>query len=404
MLPKRIVIIAENASDKMGGEAILPCHYFREFLDRGIDVQLVTHERSREDLHRQFPQHIDRFHFARDKFSQKMLFRGSRKLPQRLRDSVISLSIEMLTQRSLRHIARSLMSRHSIAFQPVPVAPRAPSLMHKMGGPVVIGPMNGNMQFPPAFRSATPAWQRGIVGSLRWVAGHSRHVFAGKSNAAMLLVANERTREALHPSMASRARVLVENGVLLDQWPARTAVSAVPRFLFVGRLVDWKGLDLAIQATAAVPGAILDVIGDGPMRGSCEQLARDLGIADRVHFLGWLAQTECASAMRESQALLLPSLFECGGAVVLEAMASAIPVIAVNWGGPTDYLDATTGFLVQPTSREGIVDAFAVAMQRILDHPRAAASMGAHARRRIEQSHTWSAKAEQVLKLMEKLY
>ena len=68
-------------------------------------------------------------------------------------------------------------------------------------------------------------------------------------------------------------------------------------------------------------------------------------------FAGFLSQGECAERLAASHALILNSLWECGGAVVLEAMAMQLPVIASDWGGPADYLDETCGILVTPTPR-----------------------------------------------------
>ena len=87
----------------------------------------------------------------------------------------------------------------------------------------------------------------------------------------------------------------------------------------------------------------LHIIGDGGIRSQLEALAGELGLGDRVVFHGFVPQDQCASLLAGIDALLLPSLYECGGAVVLEAMAMGLPVIATKWGGPADYLDEKTG-------------------------------------------------------------
>ena len=90
-------------------------------------------------------------------------------------------------------------------------------------------------------------------------------------------------------------------------------------------------MDFVLQALVDCPSAMLEVIGDGPMRDAWAETARRLGVADRVHWLGWLRQPECAKHLHGATALVLPSIYECGGAVVLEAMACAVPVIALRW-------------------------------------------------------------------------
>ena len=113
----------------------------------------------------------------------------------------------------------------------------------------------------------------------------------------------------------------------------------------------------------------LEIIGDGPMHTSWQTLADQLGLGSVVKFSGWLSQEACALRLQQADVLVLPSLFECGGAVVLEAMAVGLPVIATAWGGPTDYLDEFCGILVKPQSRESLVAGFASAMETLATSP-----------------------------------
>src|SRR5205085_7085741 len=110
--------------------------------------------------------------------------------------------------------------------------------------------------------------------------------------------------------------------------------------VYVGRLVDWKRVDLLIHACAKLSGRLnfnLDVVGDGPLRAALEEQVRHSSLTGHVRFHGRLPQATAADTLRKADALVLPSMRECGGAVVLEAMASGVPVIAANWGGPADY-------------------------------------------------------------------
>jgi glycosyltransferase involved in cell wall biosynthesis len=75
-----------------------------------------------------------------------------------------------------------------------------------------------------------------------------------------------------------------------------------------------------------------------------------------------VSQADCARKLTRSDALVLPSMYECGGSVVLEAMAMEVPVIATAWGGPADYLDPSCGILVEPYSKESFVDDLSLAL------------------------------------------
>ena len=127
--------------------------------------------------------------------------------------------------------------------------------------------------------------------------------------------------------------------------------------------------------------------------------AANLNLSQRIHFHGYLPQQEAAKHLARASALVLPSLFESGGAVVLEAMALARPVIATAWGGPTDYLDETCGILVPPTNSKALIQGFAAAMTQLATNPAQATRLGAAGRARILQHFDWEKKIDIILTL-----
>jgi glycosyltransferase involved in cell wall biosynthesis len=406
----RICIVADNASARFGGEAILPLHYFRLLRQRRVEVWLVAHDRVRAELEALLPEERDRMRFVSDTAIHRVLFRLSGLLPRRIAESTLGLVMLMYTQWTERRLVKELIHEHGIdvLHQPAPVAPSYPSMFFGTERPLIIGPMNGGMEYPPAFRSADSLFSRIFVALARRMTVIANRLLPGKRNAAVLLVANQRTAAALPAGHRGRVIQLVENGVDLNIWHTETwhAASAptqppVNRFVFMGRLVDWKALPIIFEAMMRVPAATLEVIGDGTMRQAWQHEAERLGLGSRVHFRGWQSQQECARSLADATALVLPSLYECGGAVVLEAMAMARPVIATAWGGPADYLDSETGFLIPPTSREAMIVGFAEAMQSLIDNPELAARMGTAAREKLLAQFTWQMKIDRILEIYE---
>jgi glycosyltransferase involved in cell wall biosynthesis len=399
----RICIVADNASARFGGEAILPLHYFRQLRQRGFEVWLVAHDRVRAELETLLPEERGRMRFVSDTAFHRALFRLSGFLPRRIAESTLGLVMLMYTQWTERRVVRQLIREHSIdvLHQPAPVAPSYPSMFFGIGRPLIVGPMNGGMDYPPAFRAGDSLVSRIFVALARPLTAIANRLLPGKRNAAVLLVANQRTAASLPAGYRGRVVELVENGVDLTTWNASfsSAPKAANRFVFVGRLVDWKALPIVFEAMTRVPAATLEVIGDGSIRQQWQQEVERLGLGSRVHFRGWQSQQECAQALADAAALVLPSLYECGGAVVLEAMAMARPVIATDWGGPADYLDAETGFLIPPQSREAMVAGFAGAMQRLIDDPGLAACMGAAARVKTLACFTWQMKIDRIVEI-----
>ncbi len=396
MPPTRILIVAENASTRLGGEAILPYHYFRLLRARGLDAHLIVHERMRPELEDLFPADLAHLHFVPDQLLQKLFYKAGRLLPRRIDEATLGLANQILTQYAQRAVVRTLLVSETIIHQPIPVSPRFPTVMAGLGAPLVVGPLNGGMEYPPAFRNVESTLTRALIALGRTFTDAINAVFSGKRNAALVLVANARTRAALPSKLKGRVVELVENGVDAAQWSAAPQ-SAPGRFVFIGRLVDWKALDLALEALARVPGATLDVIGEGPMRAQWESKAATLKAPATFH--GWKSQADCALLLAGATALVLPSVYECGGAVVLEAMAAAIPVVATAWGGPLDYLDATCGYLIPPDSREHLVAGFAAAMQALTTNPALRTQLGTAGRTRVLAHFTWDRKIERILGL-----
>jgi glycosyltransferase involved in cell wall biosynthesis len=418
----RVLIVCEHASARFGGEASLPLHYFRVLRSRGVDVSLLTHARTRNELTEMFPDER-RIHYVEDSAWHRLMWRIGARLPAQIAYLTTGFLSRLSTQMTQRGIVRRLVKAHEIdvIHQPMPVSPREPSLLYGFGIPVVMGPMNGGMQYPTGFRRRRGVLERISVYLGRSGAAGLNWLIPGKRHASTLLVANARTREALPKGVCSHVVELVENGVDLMLWrppsghdprgsPGASAGSvpdAPTTFVFMGRLVDWKAVDSLLHAfkTASAQVAIrLRVIGDGVERRALQELAADLGIAaandcdaQGVQFLGFLSQRCCAEELSKADCLVLPSLLECGGAVVLEAMALAKPVIATAWGGPLDYLDESCGVLVEPSGQEAFRNGLAGAMVRLARSPRERAEMGLRGRAKILRDYDWEVKIDRMV-------
>lgn len=412
-----MLIVAENASETFGGEAILPLRYFRMLRARGVPAWLLTHARVRRELEALLPEETGRIYYVEDSALHRILWGLGSRFEARLHYFTTSFVLRLLTQRSQRKIARRLIRQHriNVVHQPTPVSPREPSLLSDLDVPVVIGPMNGNMDYPPAFRSEEPFITRFTVRVGRAWASVLNSVFAGKRRASILLVANERSRRALVKGLAGVIVNLPENGVDTEIWIEKSnSSSQVCRFIFVGRLIRSKGVDLWLEAFQRVldQGCTVSavIVGDGPELHKLKQQARSKGMLaaasdepGKVFFAGFKSQAELARLMSTQDCLVLPTLIESGGAVLLEAMATGLPVIATEWGGPTDYVDTECGILVAPESRDRLIEGFAAAMIQLARNPKLRERMGAAGRRKVEAFYTWDRKIDQIIALYRSL-
>jgi len=166
--------------------------------------------------------------------------------------------------------------------------------------------------------------------------------------------------------------------------------------LFVGRLVERKGVAHLIEALARLDGvpARLVVIGDGAERPRLEALARERRVADRVEFRGKVSDAELQREYATADVFVLPSTLDARGdteglgVVLLEAMNYGVPVIASRVGGiPDIVVDGDSGVLVPP----GDPDALARAIERLVRDSAYAERIGEGGRRRLATHFTWEA-------------
>ena len=151
-----------------------------------------------------------------------------------------------------------------------------------------------------------------------------------------------------------------------------------PEFLFVSRLTRLKRADLLVRALATPPANALRLViaGDGEERPALERLALDLGVLDRVTFVGRLSDDGLVGALATCRAVGFPPFQEDYGFVTVEAFASRKAVITCrDSGGPAELVrDGVNGFVCEPTP-----EALGRAMRRLTDDPALASTMGAAA-------------------------
>jgi glycosyltransferase involved in cell wall biosynthesis len=169
--------------------------------------------------------------------------------------------------------------------------------------------------------------------------------------------------------------------------PARSAGghAARRRVVFAGRVVRTKGVDVLIRAARSVQAEFV-ICGDGGRLEAMQELARRLGVEERVRFTGWLSAEDLALELAEASVVVMPSLWpEPAGLVGIEAQAAGRPVIASSTGGVGDWLqDGVNGLCVRPGDARDL----ARALDELLDDPDRQAAMGAAGRQIVGERFT----------------
>ncbi|TDQ17055.1 (1-_4)-alpha-D-glucan synthase (UDP-glucose) [Algoriphagus boseongensis] len=216
------------------------------------------------------------------------------------------------------------------------------------------------------------------------------------SRGAIAVSENLKSSLSLNSPSQMNLRV-IPNGVEAPKELLQVAPSTkiVDRFVFVGRLHPVKGLDRIVKALAKNDRKIhLDIIGTGPQEKELKQLVQDLGLEKQVRFLGEYDSASIHFLMPYYKGLVLPSLYESQGIVLLEANVHGVPVIASDLEPIRETVTSeVNGILCNPEKPEDYIKA----MEYFLDHPVAARNMGLRGLELVKASYSWNSVAEKTI-------
>jgi glycosyltransferase involved in cell wall biosynthesis len=238
--------------------------------------------------------------------------------------------------------------------------------------PFVYGPVGGGVGTP--WRMMAGASRRAIAYEAGRVVARTVGRYANPvarvafSRATLILVQNEDTKRWL-PERHRGKSVVFPNVVIRETSVGSDPDPGVSRrptnvrtALFAGRLIHWKGANLAVSAVARAPGWRLIVCGTGSEESELRRLADELGCADRVEFVGWMSRTALFDLLEHGvDALLFPSLHDEAGWIVVEALVNGVPVVCCDRGGPP-AIAGSAGVIVTPTTPAETVTRLAAAL------------------------------------------
>jgi glycosyltransferase involved in cell wall biosynthesis len=288
---------------------------------------------------------------------------------------------------------------------------RHPSFMAFLDVPFIFGPVGGGETTPRQLRRTFRArgyWSDVVRDAANWIARIDPLMSAVYRRSAAILCKTRETLRCIPQRYQDKCRVQVEVGTSDEVGlapvgrPHRETTGL--RVLYVGRLIYWKGLHLALKAfakfRAAYPGSHFTVVGSGPDAGWFRDLAQRLGIGDAVTWIPWLEQDAVMRTYPHHDAFLFPSLHDSSGNAVLEALASGLPVVCLDVGGPAVLVDASCGFLVRAGAPQRVVEELAQSLAALAGNAGLKRSMAEAATRRAHQHFSWAHQAAR----MESIY
>ena len=372
--PARVLLINYEFPPLGGGAGTATAGIAREMAGLGADVTVLT-SRYQDDPRRESR---DGYTIVRVPVIRRRVDRAS---PFEMITFLVSAAAALLP------LTRRWRPDVSIAFFTIPSGPVAWLLKVMRGVPFIISLRGGDV---PGFEWAPEArrYHRMTAPALRWLWRRADAVVANSKG----------LRELALKSTPELQIAVIPNGVEIPDGAFISPSPPSPHLLTMGRLTQQKGIDILFRAMTQLRELdfTLDIGGDGPDRALLENMAGELGIADRVRFLGWVPRERKAQTFANAAVFVLASRIEGMPNVVLEAMAHARPVICTRvFGADELVVDGETGLQIDIENEHQL----AAALRTLLTDECLRARMGMAGRARVETHFTWQATARAYLQL-----
>jgi len=305
-------------------------------------------------------------------------------LPEGERSGVAGRLLYMRAIRELlARLSRSV--RFDIAQQFTPVQTGLSLSLLGSGIPLVLGPYSGywptDAAGPPQRERLVPRIKRALRDGIASFQQRQASALTITCPAAIDRIALWSARVPVH---------VVSPGIEIESFPERAGVPSQPSILFLAHVVYRKGIHTLLDAfervAIAVPDCRLEIWGGGAEAAVIGQRVLQSRFRNRIHVGGWAPRDKVSELMCAHSVYCMPSHGEPFGMTLLEAMASGVPIVSTDSGGPPHIVHREGGRLVPMRNAEALADA----LIEILLNPALQRSMGAYNRKRAEQAFGWN--------------
>lgn len=388
------------------------------------DVVVVTHVRNKDNILKLHPDagketkgqplsfvFIDTEYIAAPLFKLSKFLRGGTEVAWSTGMIMAYPSYVEFERQTWKAFGKRLKDREfDIVHRITPMSPTMPSFMAGRGPqPFVLGPLNGNLDWPIAFSVEQKREKEGLR-KLRDFYKYMPFVRRTFTKASAVLASFQHTINDLDAVPSDRIVMFPEVGY--DDkifYPPHTPPrrDRPMRFLFVGRLVPYKLPEVAVRAflDANIGNSTLHFVGNGPEETRLRKIVADAGAEDRVIFEGRLKQAEVAQKMRDCDIFVFPSIRELGAGVVVEAMACGMLCLVVDYGGPADLVAPDRGVKVPMAPLDDLVGSFRNEIEQAYQRHRTADDdhRRAFAADYVRERYLWNKKAEFTLDIYQRV-
>lgn len=414
----KVLLIIEQCNPEWSSVPLEGYNYYQE-ISQIVDATLVTHERNKVALQKNFPNnkiiYIDEDILVKQYYNivARLTFinRINWPLYNTLTYPVFAAFNHKVYEKFKTQV---LKGDYDIVHVLTPMMPRYPAKIIKAckDVPFILGPVNGGVPFPKGFRKIAQqefaqfnflrAFGRILIPGYVETYKKADKVLAGSTYTLNLL-------KKLFAISDNKINLFYENGITKNFFQESKKVTKyeIINLLFVGRLVPYKGADMLIEAISNLTDDIknkikLTIVGDGSERNSLEAKVKKFNLENKVIFTGWLPQKEIIKYYQNSDIFCFPSIREFGGAVVLEAMACGLPCIVANNGGIGEYVTEETGFKIEPISRDYLTKELTNKIQILIENYELRQKMSLNSVERVKQFE-WGTKAQKIVEIYQEM-
>jgi len=400
--PLRVLILADECNPEWPSLPLVGYNTCLALSQR-LDLVIATHVRNKENLSRSgIPRadvvFLDNEYVARPMYKAATFLRGGGSVNWTTNVAMAYLPYLCFEREVWKRFGGDLRSgRFDLVHRVTPMSPTLPSPLASWSPvPFVIGPLNGGLPWPEQFQSELHR-EREWLTHLRSAHRALPYYRSTYCRAAAILAAFSHTIRDLPSDAMDRVVAFPEVGIDPDRFAAgeRPPGNQIT-FFFAGRLVPYKCPDVAVAAFAAAPELRchrLVVVGDGPERPRLEAMIEEHDLQGCVDLAGWLPQQDVAKRMTQADVFVFPSIRELGAGVVVEAMASGLACVVVDYGGPGSLIDTGRGIKVPLGDKKQLVADFTRALVGLATDPSRRHCLAEEARRYALREYSWSAKA-----------
>ena len=408
-----VLLIMEQCNPEWASVPLVGYNFYQGIRKR-VNVTLGTHERNKEALEKVRDGHEIDYINESDSlkkyygFVNRLTSRGGVNWP--LQHALSYPVYGGFNRQVYQRYARRVMEKdYDLVHAMTPILPRYPVKLIEACRevPFLLGPVNGGVPFPEGFTDVAKK-EFARFNFLRIFSRMLPGYTSTYKKADRVLAGSTYTMNMLKDlfGIDNHISLFYENGILNEFiGKPRKSTGKKLKLLFVGRLVPYKGADMAIEAMTRLDDRVrrqihFTIVGDGSEKENLEKQTRDLGLEQTITFTGWVDQSETARYYKESDVFCFPSVREFGGAVALEAMASGLPCIVADHAGLSEYVTEETGFKIRPVSREYLIKELAKKILILFENRELIHQMSKKAIERVKEFE-WGAKADQMIEIYE---